>query len=464
MGNKFNSVTKFGYLIIAALFFIFSYHALSLNPNIPQGDQWVWVKHVLIPFYENEKTFIESVLYEYEPLSHSHILTLITFTLNSQFLSLNLNLDTVIGLISIGVLIFFFSRLIAKTESNASPVTRSVATVLSALILMSFSSTSTLSWSLITFEFLYLMIAVMYAYGFIKYIKRELNHSFIIFLTFSYFLGDAMSVAMILASVAIGLLYISINKANYIRFFIFLTSLALLIYLSFNLEIFQGGRSHSSSSKIDALRYIAQNWELSLEMFINGFSRGYFNLPSAKIPLFNGLRLRDFSIILGILTLCSALTFLLFSFFNKKNSNTLINNDSDNWFCFLLMAFSAVCIFGVILTRLIQFDINYIFGQRYVRFASIFAIATLILYIKSPFPAKARFAFNSVFISCIAINLFLAHFSFFVMSGYSKNYFKIREAAIQNGSFGEHHRRCSKGYCDISIEFLKENNLNQFAN
>ena len=225
MNKKSLFPISYAYMFVSIVFLFFVYYAFNANYNVLQGDQWRWVKSVLIPYYEQDKTLIESLLYEYKPLKHSHILTIGTLMLNAHFFDLNLHLDTLIGVISVGGLILLFSTIISNTQSNASTLTRSIVLVLSALTLMSFSARAVFGWSLVTFEFLYLFIAVLYGYCFIRFLQGQAGYWVVAFTAFVYFLGDAMGVAMVLASVVMSFIYLFIERRSFPRAFCFLSTL-----------------------------------------------------------------------------------------------------------------------------------------------------------------------------------------------------------------------------------------------
>ena len=464
MNKKSLFPISYAYMFVSIVFLFFVYYAFNANYNVLQGDQWRWVKSVLIPYYEQDKTLIESLLYEYKPLKHSHILTIGTLMLNAHFFDLSLHLDTLIGVISVGGLILLFSTIISNTQSNASTLTRSIVLVLSALTLMSFSARAVFGWSLVTFEFLYLFIAVLYGYCFIRFLQGQAGYWVVAFTAFVYFLGDAMGVAMVLASVVMSFIYLFIERRSFPRAFCFLSTLFVLIYFSFNIDILSGRPVHAKQSTIESLQYLLVNFDSSIEMFVKGFSRSFFNVPASKLPVL-GFLLRDLSIFLGGGAIVFAMISLFYIYRDKLGvaGREQSRFDTDSWFCVQLMLFAAVCIFGVLVTRLIQFDVNYIFGHRYVRFASVFGVAALIAFIKAPFSVRMTNYINIFLIGCIVINLLLLGVSQFIYTKHSEKFFLVRIDALHNGTFGQFHRRCENSFCDEAIEFLKKEKLNQFS-
>ena len=87
-------------LVIGFFTATYAYNAVAFARNSVRGDQWVWVESVLIPYHNGDMSLFDAVKWEFDPLSHSHIPSLIVFLLSYELLDLDLTPDRVIGFIA----------------------------------------------------------------------------------------------------------------------------------------------------------------------------------------------------------------------------------------------------------------------------------------------------------------------------------------------------------------------------
>jgi len=70
--------------------------AWIVNPDHLQGDQWQWMREVIIPYRAGDISLFDALTYEFSVLSHTHILTLGEMLLNERMFGLNLKLSSTI--------------------------------------------------------------------------------------------------------------------------------------------------------------------------------------------------------------------------------------------------------------------------------------------------------------------------------------------------------------------------------
>ena len=51
------------------------FFAWGVNPDHLQGDQWRWMREVILPYREGKIGLFDALTYEFAVLSHTHILT-----------------------------------------------------------------------------------------------------------------------------------------------------------------------------------------------------------------------------------------------------------------------------------------------------------------------------------------------------------------------------------------------------
>lgn len=457
-------IIKYKYFASAyllTLIFSFTWYILTINPNFIQGDQWRWMNEVVMPFYKGQKNLFDSVTYEFQLLSHSHIITLAVFLINAKFLHLNLLVDTWIGLISLCLVFMIICRyLYDKYENWDIRAILLVCTI--ASMLFNFSVRVAYTWSLVTFEYFYLLASVffLYCYSFL-FLQKNIIAYFAL-LVFIYFFGDAMGIASIASVVCISTVMIMMGNIEKRHGLTLLAFVIILIIVSF-LLVKIGHAKHTKVSNESAILYIFEHPFRVMEMIFKGLGRTIINMPlGVKIY---GIEIRKpFSLISGLIV-------AIFSFYlvviriKRREIEDLI-------FPWLLMIFSIMCILGVVRTRLPEYTPDYIFGDRYYRCLVCFGIGFLIMLYDSIRNISRKnwmmLAFNSICVSIIVFNMIIAFYALVYSIKTNEIHFNDWKKAIslylkhENNEFESLNERCKHEYCRKAIVFMNENHLNMF--
>jgi len=181
-------------VVIAFFVMTYAYNVKSFARDSLRGDQWEWVQSVLIPYHRGDLSLFNAVTFEFEALSHSHIPTLIVFLLSYELLDLDLNPDRIIGFVALaGVLFMVFRHARRFLRLDAALAITAVA---SSIIFMS-SSPVIFGWSLLQLQMLYVLVAFVYLRSFTVWYERKPIVHALIAMPAALFLGDAIGVAAI---------------------------------------------------------------------------------------------------------------------------------------------------------------------------------------------------------------------------------------------------------------------------
>jgi len=458
-------------LVVSLLLLVlFSWFVFGYSFNILQGDQWRWVRWVLIPFYNKEVSFFQAIMYEYEPANHSHILYLIVFILNSLFFGLNLFIDNIIGLLSIFGMIYVLNKE-ANFEQyalNGSKQDRKTSLLIYFAVLflvINFVSTNLYSWSLIAFEFLYLFMTIHYLSYFRKFMDDQVGmFYFLVYTVVTYFLADAPGVASI-GAVCVVMLIQLLNKAiSYKKvggFYVSVFFLVIMTKLFISVEV---KHSHGTDSFYDLFSNLSENF---MSFFVFGFSglgKSFIDLPRLPYVAFD-TRYLIFPI--GIICALVCLYFLARVY---KNCNFKRYN-----FELAMILVMLISLIFVGLDRVVPHGMNKIgevFANRYQKWFVFFSIGFLYmgykyLTINSITSRKFLHVICFTLIVCSTVIMTYQIYNFKV-GMYTQRYFEKVESSMidyaeyKNSSFEKTTRRCENSFCRSSVDFLYKNELNIF--
>jgi hypothetical protein len=192
--------------VMVTVFFVGTYlsNTVRFDKDTLQGDQWYWVRNVLIPFEEGRISFFDAITTEYANLSHSHVPTLIAFITNARILDLDLTVDRLVGTASLLAVLCIVFRHASVSQPGVDPWV--VTAAASSLLFMS-SSYGNFVWSLLQFQMFYVLIAVWYLYRFGKQVESPTAFHALVVVPAAIVLGDAIGVAAVLSS----LVYLTIS-------------------------------------------------------------------------------------------------------------------------------------------------------------------------------------------------------------------------------------------------------------
>lgn len=472
--ERYNSISSKKEFAIKALFICFiativlSYvlYSLTLTMDLPLADHWRWLRQLFIPYLHGKKTFAEYLTGEFYPFSHSHIVTLFNVWVNYHLFDLNYKYEFYFGLLNQLILVTWLVRIYYNSTQDV--IKPSWALFVSCLLLsIILSPSNVIPWSLVQFEYFYLLFSSALLIAFSKYLKNEFPFAGLAALVFiSFFIGDAMGIAAIFS--IIGFILVFELKNHYRTLLSIIAVLVLAYFLALlvipNIE----NNPHSSITKLDVLHYILEN-PLNVPVFILKACAQSL-LKVATIKLLFGSELWQIaqyiigSFVLGFIS-CAIIAFFRFR-------KTIIKSDLP----MLLITFFLVSLLGIISGRLLEFGPNIGEAHRYIR---IFQIALLgatwinVTVLLHFFETKKTFRKPLItltsLISILIIMGFLAH-SVFAWK-YHKTVLKNRKIIVdtliiyadnKQVDIGKVHPRCSKDYCWPSVKFLQEKNLSIF--
>lgn len=464
-------------LCVVALAVSLALFAWRINPNHLQGDQWRWVKHVLMPYRAGEISLFEALTYEFKVLSHTHVLTLGEFLLNERLLGLDLRAHTVIGVLSIfgvmGLLWKNWARWLGPSSADGQDPERAESRglqdlwvgfgiVLSASALMTPALTPAFAWSLVTFEFLYLLLAFWLLHGFARDFADGSLRRLIAVMAIVFLLGDAMGSAAVLATMAMAVILAIADRKLLGRAVMYIVSFAVIAGLA--ALLLTGEVSHSRSSSLDALVYALQNAPKTLSLIFNGIGRGAY--VAARGTTVFGLEPREPTFLIGIVVIGLSLVFLALAILRRRLR--------ENTFAILLLGFTAVSLIGVIRLRIEVTDGSIVYAGRYYRFLFPYMIGTALLAFDAwqtrlMAPSGLRTAMTAIFGLLVTAHLSMTLLSSIHVwthsTGSLDKYFASWDAALlesaMTGSdlYDETNRRCRNDYCDAAIDYLQEHGL-----
>jgi hypothetical protein len=192
--------------VMVTVFFVgtYLYNTVRFDKDTLRGDQWYWVRNVLIPFEEGRLSFFDAITTEYANLSHSHVPTLIVFITNARILDLDLTVDALVGTFSLLAVLCIVFRHASVSQPGVDPWV--VTAAASSLLFMS-SSYGNFVWSLLQFQMFYVLVAVWYLYRFGKQVESPTAFHALVVVPAAIVLGDAIGVAAVLSS----LVYLTIS-------------------------------------------------------------------------------------------------------------------------------------------------------------------------------------------------------------------------------------------------------------
>lgn len=176
---------------------LYAYNTIRFDQNSLRGDQWVWVKEVLIPLEQGRMSLFEALTFEYRNLSHSHIPALGAFILNARVLGLDLTVDAIVGILSLLVVLGLVLRHCLATMSRQCALL--VTAAASSLLFMS-TDFNNFVWSLLQFQMFYVLVAVTYLSLFAQKLETLPPIFSLVAIPTTLVLGDAIGAGAVLAS------------------------------------------------------------------------------------------------------------------------------------------------------------------------------------------------------------------------------------------------------------------------
>lgn len=451
--------------------FIFAW---SVNPDHLQGDQWRWMREVILPYREGKIGLFEALTFEFAVLSHTHILTLGEMILNERIFGLDQHVSTIIGTLSLFGCLFLFWRHLHRDRQlspNAGPTStitppQNQSTIwywgtlcVATAAFFAVGPYASFTWTLVTFENLYLLMALTLIFNFPRLFIAKRGPVLIGLMAFTFLLGDAMGTAAILATIVMACLLTVEDRSYWKLAALYVGSFILIVLIA---KVTLTGRvAHSSASSVEALIYAVTHPAKTLDFIFTGLGRGVISSPNGVKLL--GINVRDLTAPLGMIIALSGTGLALFALYKKRLRRNAVP--------LLLMGFTLISIIGAIRLRISVVDSGYMFGDRYYRFLVPFFLGTVLLAYDAwrNRPAKIfTAAFFTGAVLYVTFGLLIANFNWTKVKPSIDSHFAswdetlINYAETGDQTYAEKNRRCRNDYCKDSIAYLKARELSTF--
>jgi hypothetical protein len=440
---------------IVANYMLFAY---VLSWDFPVMDQWVWLRNVVVPYANNQIDFWGFITYEFETLSHSHILTLLAIYINYHLFDLNFSINAVIGH---GALIFsacyLYKQLFSQNPHMDNSSIQFLPIIAISCAFFSISNKTTFTVNLLGFEQLYLALAAIGALLIINAPQNKKGYALTFVVTlFMITLGDAMGVVAAVSLVGVYIFSALIERKNLGKLLVLITPFLMLVTLNILFDI--DSRKHASHN-ISLFQFVTDNPALVVQSITNISSRVFFNLAQFRLHLAeNQLPIQ--------LSACFSLLIMVYAYTIYVSRKLY----THSYIPFFLLIFTGIAFLGVFSSRVPVFGPEYLHEGRYYRLFVMAGIGTLyILYLNL---RKDTTALNKAItaLSCLAVIGFHAAASFHAWSSMGSdqkyqtniNHQAIAYSNDETNQFSEQFRRCHKEYCQSSIEFLKNKKMSFF--
>ena len=462
--NRINFINTICTLIGLGVVLNFIIFGCNLAFDYPLGDQWRWLRGLLIPYINNDINFWQYISGEFGLLSHSHILTLLFMLLNFELFQLRFDLDVYLGIgcyvLSAFIIFFYFKRICSKHYSNSY---WGILLVILTLVYFSLSSVTIFTWTLLSFELLYWLIAVVLLILYDQFILINCRPiPFLVWFIVVFFLGDAMGITALLTTILISafLLLISPQKQ---KLKIFILQIGILVFCII-ITIYLFPEKKHSASKLSSLVYIVDNPVEAVHFIVNCFSQSI--IDQSGIKHFFGNHFKCVQLTIGTLVIILNV-FCFYLYLIKK-----IYIRTTLPLAFLI--FTIISISGIMLTRLSTFGPEYAFGNRYNRLFQpsfmfcLFVLGESLLLNSSSWDAICKKMFIFLFICVCMIQIGTTMFRWKYIGSQWKyqgclieetyDYYKTNS----NERFDKLNPRCRNHFCDSSLTFLAEKKLSFF--
>jgi len=442
-------------LSILANYTLFAYVA---SCDFPVSDQWVWLRNVVLPYADNQIDFWGFITYEFETLSHSHILTLLAIYINYHLLDLNFSMNGAIGHAALLFSAYYLYRqLFAKYPEMDNSSIRFLPIIAISCAFFSISNRTTFASNLLSFEQLYLALASIGALLILNSADNIKGYALTFFVAFFMItLGDAMGVVAAVSLVGVYSLSALIERKNFVKLLVVIAPFVMLVTLNVLFDI--DSREHASHN-ISLLQFATENPASVVQSITNLSSRVFFNLAQFRLHLAENQLPIQLSACLSLLIIAYAYTIYV--------SRKLYR---QSYIPLFLLIFTGVAFIGVFSSRVPVFGAEYMHGGRYYRLFAMAGIGALYVFYLNLIEDTTVVNKSITALVCVAVIGFHVAASFHAWGAigstqkYQANitYQAIAYSNDETNDFAEQFSRCSKEYCESSIAFLKDKKMSFF--
>lgn len=334
------------------------YTATTANPYL-RSDGWFFVSDFIMPFYNGDFSFSDLYILRNDS-DHAQPLHRILLFINAALFDMDFRYEAIFGA--------FFAVLLAgmicvhfKNSHKLKVLPKDVAVGLLALVMLmySFNSTITYTWSLSTLGFLPLFINVAFFIYLSNSIVKNSGSTLALMIAgaFMLFVGDNSSVIAMVAAGIVVLIAGIILKQRYALKCLASIVLMLIVYKIFrSYMVGDVPVSGKNSNFLDNLGYYFKNWDIIYKVLVAPFSDSFIHIMHLRA--FPEIK-NEFSFFLG----CSLIFMHLYAwygFFKYKLHE-------KSYLPIILMLYSYLFIAGIAFYRVPIFGHEYLHQPRYVR-------------------------------------------------------------------------------------------------
>ncbi len=441
----------------------YTFASVMFSIDIPRMDQWRWINK-LADYDNGILEFIDFVRQDFMPLGHSHILTMLTLWANYQLFDLRLDYEVYFGIffyiLSGCVLGYYFYK---TYDHNRSSLLFYCYLLILSLVYFCIHTPAIFGWSILSFEFIYWLMALLLAILFDRYlIKSRYAVGLFSWCLIVLFLGDAMGITGLLACIAVSLLHVKVLKRA--KWFLLVVSIIIVCGLILQHTLLSPF-PENKISKLESLYYCFSNPGLVLEFIINAYSKSVVDLRISRLFSKSTQVILQNSV--GICALLFNFISVVIYFRNKIYLRTTIP-------LFLIM-FSVISVLGILLTRLPNFGPEHAFSHRYIRLFVVGYLGCIWVIADTQF-STLKLKGNDISELYKTIPLLIASLLIFGFSTiltwrsadsrslyHQKRAIGIYQSIDNLGHIMEkENMQCKNHYCDRGIMFLKNNKLSLF--
>lgn len=455
-------IKTISYVFIAISIISYVAYSMVLAIDLPWGDHWRWIRGLLIHYINGRIGFFEYVTGEFYPFQHSHMVTLFVVWINYLLFDLNYSLGFYIGLISHLILMFCLSKVYLK-DTREFIDNRYALLILMLIIAIMFNQRNFVLWSLVQFEYFYLLTTFGFLYLFDAYIKQRVSMWLLgTCIPLVFFLGDAMGVAALLA--VIGFIIVFEIKHHYKTLLMIIATLAACTWLS---HLLIPNMHQHSASMLDAINFFVNNPLVLISFVIKVCAQTLTEPASLKI-LFDG-NWEAAEYIVGIVVSVFILSAVgLFIRFRGR----LFQTDMP----ILLVSLTFMTVLGIMFSRLPVFGDDIAHSNRYIRLFQLGFVGALWINMKVIFyfiKHKPEIKKSLIGVSVGVFSIVLIGFCFHNVHLWKYHGSKIKASQRSVDTLrlygedldydvGSVVTRCKNDFCRPSVIFLKQNKLSIF--
>lgn len=444
-----NSICLFLAVIIAGCTLL---HVLLITTGVPLADEWRWMKDLLIPYIHGEISFWTYLTGEYALFSHTHYLTLLFMLASYLWWNLNFALMAYVGaaaLLAGWLMLWLYMKRIQDRQGGEKNYW-----LLLILTAAYFSPLSDFPWSLVVFEYLFyfMALALLCAYDAYLYGRLKLV-SFLLFLALVLLLADTPGIMAALAVFSWSCVLVLFRRERWwtvLGIVLVIAVFFIIHYLVLGKGI--GGNQPLSSS----LSAIFQHPAAIVLSVIMAFAQGLW----AKYLLVGIVG--ESAVVAQYLLGCVGIMLVIASLaiFIRRGGGAVTQLP------FLLVTFSMVAWWTILLSRYLDAGVDIFNAPRFVRyFTPLYLGVAVALIFASGRKARLYTACVVVFfctIYAVAISVEYNRKKY-VLAFFDNAKTELVRDEIDLDALTKTIFRCRNGFCDQSIEFMKERRLSVFA-